>query len=286
MQALDQSQKYAATITVLTGPNKGKHFKLLQSNNVTVGRSKDASIQILDTGLSRCHAYIFNTMGKIHIEDLNSSNGTFVNKKKISNPVPLKHGDKIFMGSSTLLLFTTRLNSAEKDNGDSNVAERDRQTNLLNKKACLANLKRVYKDATRDASHFCVLIITIDDFTKIEKSSGRELSNKVLIQISKTLKKISRQQDYVSRYGKNEFAIVCPSLSPLQGIKFAEFIRTKIESSTFSHNSAEIAVTVSIGIANYPACETSTEMQLMTNAHEAMKHAVQKGKNCTSMANV
>ena len=108
MDTSNQKPAYTASITVLTGPHKGKHIKLAESKNFTIGRGAEMGIQLLDKGLSRCHAYLVHAAGKIQIEDLNSSNGTFVNKKRITKPIELKHGDKIFIGSSTLLLFTNR----------------------------------------------------------------------------------------------------------------------------------------------------------------------------------
>ena len=113
---------------------------------------------------------------------------------------------------------------------------------------------------------------------------GRTVADEVLVRYAKMLTKISRKQDYVCRFGTSEFAIVCPSLTSIESINFAEFIRAKTEEHSSFHQSHEIGVTVSIGIANYPAEESQTEMQVITNAHDAMKHSEKKGKNCTSLA--
>ena len=99
MSQPERESNYTASITVLTGPLKGKHFKVTESKNLTLGRGKEMGIQIMDKGLSRCHAYLFHSAGNVMLEDLNSSNGTFVNKKRITEPVVLKHGDKILRWS-------------------------------------------------------------------------------------------------------------------------------------------------------------------------------------------
>ena len=81
---------------------------LLQSGNVlpfdltepdmTIGRHPDCDIQLDSNMVSRRHARIFLQDQTYLVEDLNSGNGSFVNGKRISEPTPLKHHDRIKFG--------------------------------------------------------------------------------------------------------------------------------------------------------------------------------------------
>ncbi|MBI4630659.1 MAG: FHA domain-containing protein, partial [Chloroflexi bacterium] len=94
-------QSGAAPMTLVRGD--GSEFGLNRS--VRIGRSKDNDIDLLeDTSASHFHCKIDVIAGQAVISDLSSSNGTWVNGKKISKPVTLKHGDKILVGDSVLRL--------------------------------------------------------------------------------------------------------------------------------------------------------------------------------------
>lgn len=271
-------------LTFLSGPNKGQNYKLPPSKTISVGRGNGVDIQILDKGLSRCHANIFFRDGVAHIEDLKSTNGTYVNKKKQLDVVELKHGDKIFLGSETLAVLVVK--EAEQTDGivdESSGLTRDRLTNLYDKKACLACLHDVYGQATLDFSSFCILIIKVDNFDQIKDTFGTMGGDQVLEQVSKTLQSITRKEDVVCRFSEDEFAIICPEFSTFMGIKFAEFIRSKMENSKFVYKTYQIRITSSIGIANFPENDIKTDADLVEFAQDAMHHAEKSG-NSTSMA--
>jgi signal transduction histidine kinase len=77
----------------------------------TIGRSS-AAIQLSDDTTSRRHAEVRSVNGGWMLTDLNSSNGTYINGKRVTKPVTLRHGDQIKVGS-TLLVFSgeDRVNS-------------------------------------------------------------------------------------------------------------------------------------------------------------------------------
>ena len=85
------------------------NFKIYESysirENAVIGRSKKCDIYINDKYLSKEHARIFFDRDKFFIEDLNSTNGTFINGKEISSahPVKLKDNDKISFGDVSFI---------------------------------------------------------------------------------------------------------------------------------------------------------------------------------------
>lgn len=85
---------------IIEGPDAGKKFKFKKSH-VTIGRS-DADLVLLDLDVSRAHAMI-EVLGKsaIYVRDLGSTNGTFLNEKKIQSE-KLKSGDEVTVGNTKI----------------------------------------------------------------------------------------------------------------------------------------------------------------------------------------
>jgi len=91
------------TLHVLQGPDKGRTYETPDEPAI-IGRSSD-QIHLSDNSSSRRHAQIRPNNGQWILEDLNSSNGTFLNGQRVVSPTILKHGDQIKVGS-TLLVFS------------------------------------------------------------------------------------------------------------------------------------------------------------------------------------
>lgn len=99
-------------LTVLQGPDKGKRFELPDTEPQQIGRSSE-SLPLTDTTISRRHAELTPDDGKWFINDLDSSNGTYVNGIRIGGPTLLKQGDQIRTGS-TLFTFGRTSQSRSK----------------------------------------------------------------------------------------------------------------------------------------------------------------------------
>lgn len=91
------------TLYVLQGPDKGRTYHT-PNEPAIIGRSSD-QIPLTDNSASRRHAEVRPHNGAWLLADLNSSNGTYLNGRRIVAPTELKHGDQIKVGS-TLLVFS------------------------------------------------------------------------------------------------------------------------------------------------------------------------------------
>lgn len=83
-------------------PFKVKEYYPLKGE-VTLGRGNNNQIVLKDPYISKRHLKIVEDEGDFYLEDLNSSNGTYVNGEKISDVVKLKNGDRIRVGQVELL---------------------------------------------------------------------------------------------------------------------------------------------------------------------------------------
>lgn len=85
----------------LEGENEGVEIKLTPSRELNIGRSEESDVFLGEKKISRRHCQIFVESDKVRIVDLESTNGTFVNNKKISE-MELRSGDKVKVGSSVI----------------------------------------------------------------------------------------------------------------------------------------------------------------------------------------
>lgn len=91
-----------AVLLVQGGANNGMTIPLL-GRTVTLGRQPDNDVVLDEAAVSRRHAVIIETKSGYSIKDLNSTNGTYVNRKRIGpEEHPLRHGDRIRLGGSNV----------------------------------------------------------------------------------------------------------------------------------------------------------------------------------------
>jgi hypothetical protein len=89
----------------ISGKYQGGEFPLKPEKPCVIGRSSELDMVLVEDMVSRKHAKITWASGKLNIEDLGSTNGTFVNGEKILKPSRIKEGDRILIGTSILKLI-------------------------------------------------------------------------------------------------------------------------------------------------------------------------------------
>jgi pSer/pThr/pTyr-binding forkhead associated (FHA) protein len=72
-------------------------------DEATVGRAGGCAVLLADdTFVSQLHARVFRRDGDLYVEDLGSTNGTYLNRKKVTAPVAIRKGDKVQFGRTTM----------------------------------------------------------------------------------------------------------------------------------------------------------------------------------------
>jgi pSer/pThr/pTyr-binding forkhead associated (FHA) protein len=88
-------------VVVEPAARRGQEFPL--GDELTVGRAGGCGVALPDdTFVSQLHARVFRRQGELFVEDLGSTNGTYVNKKKIGSAVSVRKGDKLQVGKTTM----------------------------------------------------------------------------------------------------------------------------------------------------------------------------------------
>jgi len=86
----------------ISGKYQGGEFPLRMNREIIIGRSSDLDMVLVEDMVSRRHARISSTDADVYIEDMGSTNGTFVNGEKIAGKALLQEGDRILVGTSII----------------------------------------------------------------------------------------------------------------------------------------------------------------------------------------
>ena len=269
-------------ILFLKGELLGK-LLTLEKGTTILGRSSGADIVLNDNGISREHIRIKVSGKKATIEDLGSTNGTFVNNKRISIHA-LQDGDKIQVSPSTIFKFVLS-DESEKVFLDElyRMGVMDPVTNLFNKRYFTDRLKQEFSHANRYKTDLSLLMIDIDFFKNINDTYGHLAGDFVLGKLSEVLSGMTRHEDIVARYGGEEFAAILPETSEEGATMCAERIRKKIIETPIMFEEKEINITVSIGVAilndNHPF---ETDEKLIEAADNCLYYSKKHGRNRTT----
>src|SRR5687768_12392530 len=87
-----------------TGPTPGAAYTL-EGDQLMIGRDSTNEIMINDAEVSRKHSRLTFQGGKYVLEDLGSTNGTFVNGQRLAGPMVLKAGDVVSLGEQIVLMY-------------------------------------------------------------------------------------------------------------------------------------------------------------------------------------
>lgn len=94
----------AFQLVMRSGPTPGAVYPL-EGDQLTIGRDSTNGVSINDPEVSRRHARLTFQGGKYVLEDLGSTNGTFVNGQRLSGPHVLKAGDVVALGEQIVLMY-------------------------------------------------------------------------------------------------------------------------------------------------------------------------------------
>ena len=99
-------------LTVIKGFNKGEVFPL-DADEVIIGRGEENGVVLNIAEVSRAHAVLNRAEEGYMIKDLGSTNGTFVDKKKVGNKYLLKPGDTIMLGDAIYMTYSADIDPEE-----------------------------------------------------------------------------------------------------------------------------------------------------------------------------
>ena len=91
-----------ALVVVAPPEQQGRLYPL--GEELTMGRAAGCQVTLDDTYVSQIHARVFVRGGQVYVEDLGSTNGTYLNRTKVAGPMLVGPGDRLQVGSTVLEL--------------------------------------------------------------------------------------------------------------------------------------------------------------------------------------
>jgi diguanylate cyclase len=156
----------------------------------------------------------------------------------------------------------------------------DGLTNLSNRKAFDAEIRRIARDAGKDGQTFSLMMMDIDHFKSFNDSYGHQVGDQVLRLVARTLVDGVKGRDMAARFGGEEFAIILPETNLQAAIRVAENLRKAVAGKeVINRNTGDKLgrITLSGGIAQYVDGEAVED--LIERADAALYTAKHNGRN-------
>jgi len=262
----------------------------LEREEVILGRAIEADVRINDPKVSRLHACINTEYNEqtgdtvCTIKDLNSRNGTFLNGRRVEGKQILQKGDKITIGTHILKFEMFDEIDREYHWQIRRLLSHDDLTGLLSSRSFFSELRREVARSTAENRNFCVLMIDVDDFKRVNDTYGHLTGSKTIEELGACISSVMRSGDVAARFGGEEFAAFLLDANLAQGLIAAERIRKAVEEYNFSviqrgKKSSEFhKITVSIGVSCFPD-DSRDPIELVEMADSALYRAKREGKN-------
>jgi two-component system cell cycle response regulator len=266
-----------AYLIVLGGSNLGDIYEV--RDGLVLGRSSEADLRFTDEGVSRRHAALRFDAAGVSIEDLGSRNGTFVEDQKINRAL-LKDGDRVRIGSSTILKYT------HQDKLDEDfqrqlfeAALRDALTKAFNKKYFLDRLANEVAFADRHHVELAVIMFDIDMFKVVNDTYGHLAGDQVLSAVARAVHESVRCEDVFARFGGDEFSVICRGVNAAGARVLADRLRVRIAALDCKFEEKTIKVTASFGVADLAGVGGGDPATLLRASDEALYAAKSSGRN-------
>lgn len=159
----------------------------------------------------------------------------------------------------------------------------DDLTGLHNQKFMNMVLDTEIHRSARNKVRFSVLFMDIDYFKSVNDTKGHWVGSRLLVELSRIIKSLTRRSDYCFRYGGDEFVVILPDTDQQGAMIAAERLRKKVEGTEFLIDGVSMNLTLSIGIATYPD-HAQSHKEIIQMADQAMYSGKHKSRNIVFLA--
>ncbi|WP_070120905.1 GGDEF domain-containing protein [Bacillus marinisedimentorum] len=159
------------------------------------------------------------------------------------------------------------------------LANTDMLTNLLNRRSMFAIINEEAEHLKKFQKPHTLILADIDDFKSINDSFGHDCGDFVLKECSSFLKSSLRKNDYIARWGGEEFLIVLHETDQNEAYRMIERIRANLDKETFHYQGIDLSISLTFGMTEYndPALDAS---EYIKKADKALIIGKNQGKDC------
>jgi len=161
------------------------------------------------------------------------------------------------------------------------VAMKDGLTGLYNRKAFALRIESVLRRTKDSGEPFSLIMFDVDGFKEINDTFGHVAGDKVLKKVAECLRSSFRENDFIARYGGDEFAVIIEKMGrPMALERLGAFKKNLSKIRFVSHKKGEIRLTVSSGVAESFQGDTA-EAVIERADQEMYKEKNKKKQNVT-----
>jgi diguanylate cyclase (GGDEF)-like protein len=155
----------------------------------------------------------------------------------------------------------------------------DPLTRLWNRAGGEEFLARQHQVAVQKGEKFCIGMLDIDHFKKINDTYGHAVGDEVLREVSKRILRSIRDNDFACRMGGEEFLLVIADPIAVDALKVANAVRDTVRSSPVESQGNSVPVTLSIGLAYFDPADLVKPEEVIRLADESLYRAKGSGRD-------
>lgn len=155
----------------------------------------------------------------------------------------------------------------------------DPLTRLWNRAGSEEFLSRQHQVAVRKGEKFCIAMMDIDFFKKVNDTYGHAAGDDVLREVAKRILRSIRSEDFACRVGGEEFLLVISDPSATVALAIAERVRETIRSTPIEAEDKQVPVTISMGLAYFDPAGRATTQEVIRHADAGLYRAKESGRD-------
>ena len=255
----------------------GSRFSI-KRKALTVGREPESAVMLPLDAVSRRHALVKRHRRSIIVQDLDSTNGTYVNGERVDGERVLCHGDLVAFSTAIFKFLSGTSVEAAYHEAIYRLTIMDGLTEAYNSRYMLEYLNRELARGSRRGQPLSLVMFDLDHFKDINDEYGHLTGDLVLRELAQRMKARIRKEEILVRYGGEEFVAVLPQTDHEGAMAFAEQIRRLVEETPFEIEEETVRVTISGGVATVDQCDEEP-MKIVKQADENLYEAKRQGRN-------
>lgn len=257
----------------------GRRYRMAPGSEMEIGRAHHAGISMPDVrSLSRLHARLKHQGDMVLIEDLGSTNGTYVNDERVQGTRRLRSGDRFQVGALHFKFLHEKDPEAAYHEAIYQLVTCDGLTGINNKRKFDEEMLREFGRARRHDRPLSLVLFDIDNFKMINDSFGHLCGDYVLQQICRQSQPFLRPEQIFARVGGEEFAILCPETKSAQASVLADKLRQRFAAERYIYGNDELQITCSFGVVELDAVMRTPE-DFYHTADQAMYRSKREGRD-------
>ncbi len=248
-----QGARVEANVILIAHPESrrlGSRYRVSPGATLAIGRSGAVAITLPEVmSLSRRHARLRYMGPLVTLEDLGSTNGTYVNGRLIDGRAVLKSGDRFQTAAVHFKFLHEKDVETAYHEAIYDLVARDGLTEIWNKRKYDEEIQREFARAVRHGRPLSLILFDLDDFKRVNDGHGHLCGDFLLKHVAGLAREMVRPEQVLARVGGDEFAILAPETTAQGAAILATKLCDRIRVLDYRYGDLQIPVSCSFGVA-------------------------------------